>query len=152
MAFRHHSHIEPQQMYVLFPHPTSAADLQIARPPHQRVSTPNRRPVLRIPTRRLRRQPRPAICLQRLSFRNGLQSNYCNMSQLQTLVYHTAFEFRIRAFNASASRRENLQAHSRGITLFKDIQARRYIKQPLWRELQLVWGKYGEVERQLQRD
>jgi hypothetical protein len=34
MAFRHQSHIVPKQMYVLFPHPTSVADLQIARPPH----------------------------------------------------------------------------------------------------------------------
>jgi hypothetical protein len=66
MAFRDQSHIEPKQMYALCSYLIVVADLQIARPPHQRVSASDRRPVLRIPTRRLRHQSCPAIHLQRL--------------------------------------------------------------------------------------
>lgn len=138
------------------------------------MSTPNQLLVLRIPTRRLRRQPHPTICLQRLSFRMAYRvttvtcrnskpwaiscglnraTSQCGLDPCEgILVYRTAFKFRVRAFNASASRRENLQANSQAIAIFKDTQARRYIKQHLWREFQLARGKYGEIERQLRRD
>lgn len=38
------------------------------------------------------------------------------------------------------------------IALFKDIQARRHIKQHIWAEFQLGRGEYDEIERRLRRD
>jgi hypothetical protein len=40
----------------------------------------------------------------------------------------------------------------RVIALFKDIKARRHIKQHPWIEFQLARGEYDEIERQLSRD